>query len=103
MLLISRRSRPARERQTASDGSLSRFTISRALAKTITFRVIASTMDFATNYFVVRHVGSALILSASGFILGPFVYFGHEKAWEYFSTPRRGADLPALPLLPAPR
>ena len=84
-------------------GSLSRFTISQALAKTVTFRVIASTMDFATNYLVVRDVGSALILSASGFILGPFVYFGHEKAWEYFTRPRGGADPPALPLLPAPR
>jgi hypothetical protein len=71
----------------------------------------------------VRDVGSALILSASGFILGPFVYFGHEKAWEYFGRPkegikkgvkegvkedpkqgpREGVDLPALPLLPAPR
>jgi uncharacterized membrane protein len=87
----------------AEPGSLSRLTISRALAKTVTFRVIASTMDFATNYFVVGDVGSALILSASGFILGPFVYFGHEKAWDYLSTPRNGADLPARPLLPAPR
>jgi uncharacterized membrane protein len=60
-------------------------------------------MDFATNYFVVRDVGSALVLSASGFILGPFVYFGHEKAWEYFSRPREGADPPPLKLLPAPR
>lgn len=87
----------------AEQGSLSRLIISRALAKTITFRVIASTMDFATNYFVVRDVGLALILSASGFILGPFVYFGHEKAWDYFSKPREGADRPALPLPPAPR
>jgi uncharacterized membrane protein len=87
----------------AQQGDLSRFTISRALAKTITFRVIASTMDFATNYFVVRDIGSALLLSASGFILGPFVYFGHEKAWDYFGTPREGADLPALPALPPPR
>jgi uncharacterized membrane protein len=112
----------AREAETAP-GGLNGFTISRALAKTVTFRVIASTMDFATNYFVVRDVGSALILSASGFILGPFVYFGHEKAWEYFGRPkegikkgvkerakespnegpREGVDLPALPLLPAPR
>jgi uncharacterized membrane protein len=60
-------------------------------------------MDFATNYFVMRDVGSALILSASGFILGPFVYFGHEKAWDYFSKPPEGADRLALPLLPAPR
>ena len=87
----------------AEPSSLSRLTISRALAKTVTFRVIASTMDFASNYFVVRDVGSALILSASGFILGPFVYFGHEKAWDYFSTARKGEDLPALKLLPAPR
>jgi uncharacterized membrane protein len=59
-------------------------------------------MDFATNYVVVRDVGSALILSASGFILGPFVYYGHEKAWEYFSTPRQATDVPAPPPLPAP-
>ena len=87
----------------AEPSSLGRLTISRALAKTVTFRVIASTMDFATNYFVVRDVGSALLLSASGFILGPFVYFGHEKAWEYFSTSTKDVDLPALKLLPAPR
>jgi len=87
----------------AARGSLSSFTIGRALAKTITFRVIASTMDFATNYFVVRDVGSALILSASGFILGPFVYFGHEKAWDYFSGPKQDADHPPPKLLPAPR
>jgi hypothetical protein len=43
----------AREANGAQ-GGLSRFTISRALAKTITFRVIASTMDFATNYLVVQ-------------------------------------------------
>jgi uncharacterized membrane protein len=92
----------AREANGAQGGR-DRFTISRALAKTITFRVIASTMDFATNYLVVRDVGSALILSASGFILGPFVYFGHERAWEYFTRPRGDADPPALPLLPAPR
>jgi uncharacterized membrane protein len=89
---------------TAADAERgSRFTISRPLAKTITFRVIASTTDFAANYFVVRDVGSALILSASGFILGPFVYFGHEKAWDYFTRPRERADLPPSKLLPAPR
>jgi hypothetical protein len=38
-------------------------------------------MDFATNYVVVRDVGSALILSASGFIPGPFVYFDAPRAF----------------------
>jgi uncharacterized membrane protein len=83
-------------------GVLSRLTISRALAKTITFRVFASTMDFATNYIVVRDLGQALILSSSGLILGPFVYYGHEKAWEYFGKRKAGTDLPAAPLLPPP-
>lgn len=77
-------------------------TISRALAKTVTFRTIATAMDFTTNYVVVGDVVSAMVLSASGFVLGPFVYFGHEWAWDRFA-PRRAPDLPAAPkLLPAP-
>jgi uncharacterized membrane protein len=80
------------------------FTISRALAKTVTFRTIATAMDFATNYVVVGDVAAAVVLSASGFILGPFVYFGHERAWDYFSASReRTVDPPAaIKLLPAP-
>ncbi|MFX9097287.1 hypothetical protein ABTN72_19955, partial [Acinetobacter baumannii] len=66
----------------------------------------ATVVDFTTNYVVVRNITEATILSASGFILGPFVYFGHEKAWDYFtSRAERAIDL--LPpsetrLLPAP-
>jgi len=79
-------------------------TVSRALAKTVTFRTIATVMDFTTNYVVVGDVAAAVVLSASGFILGPFVYFGHERAWDYFSAPRqRTVDPPAsIKLLPAP-
>jgi uncharacterized membrane protein len=78
--------------------------ISRALAKTITFRTLATLMDFATNYVVVRDMTRAVILSSSGFILGPFVYYGHEWVWDHFTTPRPSdADLPAaFKLLPAP-
>jgi uncharacterized membrane protein len=78
--------------------------ISRALAKTITFRALATLMDFATNYVVVRDVTQAVILSSSGFILGPFVYYGHEWVWDRFTTPRPSStDLPTAPkLLPAP-
>jgi uncharacterized membrane protein len=85
-------------------GSWRSIKISRALAKTITFRTLATLMDFATNYVVVRDVTQAVILSSSGFILGPFVYYGHEWVWDRFTTPRpSGADLPAAPkLLPAP-
>jgi uncharacterized membrane protein len=81
-----------------------RFTISRALAKTITFRTIASTVDFTLNFVVVGDFVTAVALSASGFILGPFVYLGHEMAWDRYAPPIE--QLPELPdlthLLPAP-
>jgi uncharacterized membrane protein len=80
------------------------FTISRALAKTITFRTIATTMDFATNFVVVGDLVTAVTLSASGFILGPFVYFGHEMVWDYYGSPSARMPEPEAPmiLLPAP-
>jgi uncharacterized membrane protein len=79
-------------------------TISRALAKTITFRTFATIMDFTTNYVVVRDVATAAGLSAFGFVLGPFVYYGHEKLWDYYgSRDEPASDLGASPkLLPAP-
>jgi uncharacterized membrane protein len=69
-------------------------TISPALAKTITYRTIATIVDFTTNFVVVGNLTEATILSAAGFLLGPFVYYGHEKAWEYL------ADDPAMKSAP---
>jgi uncharacterized membrane protein len=78
------------------------FTISRALAKTITFRTIASVMDFTVNFVVVGDLATAAALSASGFILGPFVYLGHEMVWDRLGSPAP-RELPAPPkLLAAP-
>jgi uncharacterized membrane protein len=70
-------------------------TISRALAKTITFRTIATAIDFTTNYVVVADIATAAGLSAFAFVVGPFVYFGHERVWDYFSAPgERTLDAP---------
>ena len=89
--------------QAVEEGA-SRFTLSPALAKTITFRVFATIFDFSANFVVVGNVAEAVLLSATGFILGPFVYYGHEKAWEYFTA--RGEQpsdrVPEMRLLPAP-
>ena len=63
------------------------FTISRALARTITFGTIATAVDFTTNYVVVADIATAAGLSAFAFVVGPFVYFGHERVWHYFSAP----------------
>jgi uncharacterized membrane protein len=62
------------------------FTISRPLAKTITFRTIGTAIDFTTNYVVVADIATAAGLSAFAFVVGPFVYFGHERAWDSFSA-----------------
>ena len=87
--------------ENAQQVGIAGLTISRALAKTITFRTLATVMDFTTNYVVVGNVAQAALLSSTGFVLGPFVYYGHEKAWEYFGE--RAGDAAAEPkLLPAP-
>jgi uncharacterized membrane protein len=79
------------------------FVVSRALAKTITFRTIATVMDFTVNYVVVRDVATAVGLSAFAFVVGPFVYLGHEKLWDYYGSRReRVIDSPTpTKLLPA--
>jgi len=58
--------------------------INPTLAKTITFRTMATLAEFTTNYVVVRDIPMAAALSAFGFICGPFVYYGHEKIWEQY-------------------
>jgi uncharacterized membrane protein len=60
----------------------------RALVKTITYQTIASTLDFTTHYVVVGNLATAAALSAVGFVVSPFVYFGHEIVWDYYGSPR---------------
>src|SRR6516162_2973785 len=87
---------------SAADGE--GFTVSRALAKTITFRTLATVMDFTVNYVVVGDVVTAVGLSAFAFVVGPFVYLGHEKLWDYYGSPSERTLDPPTPtnLLPAP-
>src|SRR5260221_639709 len=53
---------------------------------------------------VVGAVAPAVGLSAFAFVVGPFVYLGHEKLWDYYGSPNeRTLDPPtATNLLPAP-
>ena len=96
--------RGAEDDAKAARPASSGFTLSRALAKTITFRSIATVIDFTATYVVVRDIATAAGLSAFGFVVGPFVYYGHEKAWDYYLS--RATPAPAEPsapkLLPAP-
>jgi uncharacterized membrane protein len=80
--------RPGTEAPPADGGE---FTITRALAKTITFRTFATVTDFTTNFVVTGELATAAKLTAIGFVIGPFVYFGHERVWDYYGSPREGA------------
>jgi len=78
-------------------------TINRPLAKTITFRTIGTVLDFTTNYVVISDAATAATLTAFGFVVGPFVYLGHEMLWDHYIAPqqrRPGLPAPAKAALP---
>jgi uncharacterized membrane protein len=63
-----------------------RLMISRRVAKTITYRIIATAADFTANFVGTGDLASAALLTAFGFVVGPFVYLGHEMLWDHFTT-----------------
>jgi uncharacterized membrane protein len=71
---------------SGSSGAARAFLNNHPLAKTITYRTFATVVEFTTNYVVVRDLRTAALLSSFGFFLGPFVYYGHELAWERFGA-----------------
>jgi uncharacterized membrane protein len=69
--------------------------INRPLAKTITFRAAGTVLDFTTNFIVISDAAIAVALTAFGFVVGPFVYLGHEMLWDHYIAPRQhGPSLP---------
>jgi uncharacterized membrane protein len=76
-----------------------KFAIGQAVAKTITFRTIVTTLDFSTNYLVIGEVATAAAgLSSFNLIAGPLFYLAHEAAWNYLGPPDDAVfGPPALP------
>jgi hypothetical protein len=58
---------PVRQNDARSISLPAGLRIKQVFAKTITFRII---------------------VTAFGFVLGPFVYLGHEMLWDYYSIPQ---------------
>ena len=71
----------------APQNILPKFAIGQAVAKTITFRIIVTTLDFTTNYLVIGEVATAAGLSTFNLIAGPLFYLAHEAAWNYWVRP----------------
>ncbi|MBV9971590.1 MAG: DUF2061 domain-containing protein [Xanthobacteraceae bacterium] len=64
-----------------------RFKVKRAVAKTITFRIIVTTLDFTSNIIVIGELGTAAGLSTFALVAGPLFYLAHEGAWNYLGPP----------------
>jgi uncharacterized membrane protein len=79
-MLVWRRSWP---------GSVGRgLTMNRALAKTITYEIVVTTVDFTANFVATGDVAAAAVLTGFALVVSPFIYYGHEKAWDYFGGRR---------------
>jgi uncharacterized membrane protein len=76
--------------------------VSRALAKTVTYEGVTAVSEFGVNYLFVRDLADAAGLTAFSIVVSPFVYYVHEKAWDYYdATKARSLATPAVKLLPA--
>ena len=81
---------------------LARVKVSRALAKTVTYEGVTAVSEFGANYFFVRDLAAAAGLTAFSIVIAPFVYYVHEKAWDYYDTTKaRPPAAPAMKQLPA--
>ncbi len=86
---------PAPSAQAAPDERAS-FDTWRAVAKTFTYRVIVTTVDFGANYFVLGELTAAASLSGLSLVAGPIAYFAHEAIWHHYgpASVRQGVHLP---------
>jgi uncharacterized membrane protein len=76
--------------------------VSRALAKTVTYEIVTGVSEFSANYLFVRDLAAAAGLTAFSIVIAPFVYYVHEKAWDYCDAAKaRSQAAAALKLLPA--
>ena len=79
-------------RNKTSEGVGHGLVLNRALAKTITYEVVAVTVDFTANFVATGDIAAASALTAFALVVSPFIYYGHEKAWDYFGALKRGKD-----------
>jgi uncharacterized membrane protein len=88
---------------TAKGGDTGRppLEVSRAFAKTVTYEGVTAVSEFGVNYLFVRDLAAAAGLTAFSIVIAPFVYYVHEKAWDYHdATKAQSSSAPTVKLLP---
>ena len=71
------------------DNKLSR---KRHLAKTITWRIIASLTTFSLVYLFSKNVETSATVMAIEFVLKMVLYYAHERAWFKYGKLGRNDD-----------
>jgi uncharacterized membrane protein len=74
----------AHSAEAAISGEPASFDTWHAVAKTFTYRVMVTAVDFGANYFVIGELATAAGLSGLSLVAGPIAYFAHEAAWHYY-------------------
>jgi uncharacterized membrane protein len=74
--------------------------VSRAFAKTVTYEGVTGVSEFAANYLFVRDLAAAAGLTAFSLAIAPFVYYVHEKAWDYYDATKARPHVAGAPKLP---
>ena len=57
-------------------------TINRSLAKTISWRIIATLDTFIISFFITKELKIAGIIAALEILTKTFLYFFHERIWN---------------------
>src|SRR5262249_36727615 len=66
--------RPDAQADVEQPAALPELRIGQAIAKTVTFRIVVTTLDFTTNYVVIGELQTAAGLSAFNLVAGPLFY-----------------------------
>ena len=90
--------------EAPASGEPAGFDTWRALVKTVTYRVMVTSVDFGANYFVIGELATAAGLSSLSLVAGPIAYFAHEAAWHYYgpASARHPNPLEATVQVPIP-
>jgi uncharacterized membrane protein len=95
---------PVHAAEASTSGEPASFDTWRAIVKTLTYRVMVTTVDFGANYVVIGELATAAGLSSLSLIAGPIAYFGHEAAWHFYgpASARHANPLEATVDVPIP-
>ena len=57
-------------------------TIARTTVKTVSYRVLGSSITFVISYMFTGHVAISAGISVTEFVLKPMMYWIHERLWN---------------------